>query len=411
MNESLRLMRTFPAAPGEQAILANLQVAPFNRWAFRNMRRLLPTGNVWRGEGPVQPLQHESVWLDNIEFEDQNGVTLTVGTVIENGYMDGFVVLCQGVIVAERYADGVSPHEPHLLMSVTKSFTGSLTGILVEHGLLSPDDSVTDIIPEVKGSAYDGARVRHVLDMSVGMDYDEDYDNPESDMAYLDAAGGWRPPIEGAPDNLRDYIATMRPAGKHGETFHYVSTNTDLLGWILERVSGTDFATLLSREIWQPMGAGTDAYITLDRLGAPQTDGGLCVTTRDLARFGQLHLQNGVMQGRHIIPESWIRDFRETAMPRPGTEATSPRRCRAATIAPSGTPISTIPTDPSSASASTARCCSSIRLPVWCAPGTRAIQARWTRSSSTTWSDRSRRSPMPLHPESKAATGRADMPW
>lgn len=311
MNESLRLMRTFPAAPGEQVILANLQQARFNRWAFRNMRRLLPTGNVWRGEGPVQPLQHESVWLDDIKFEDQDGVTTTVGNVIETGYMDGFVVLCQGVIVAERYADGVPPHEPHLLMSVTKSFTGSLTGILVEHGLLSPDDSVIDIIPEVKGSAYDGARVRHVLDMSVGMDYDEDYDNPHSDMAYLDAAGGWRPPIEGAPDNLRDYIATMRPAGKHGEVFHYVSTNTDLLGWILERVSGTDFATLLSREIWQPMGAGTDAYITLDRLGAPQTDGGLCVTTRDLARFGQLHLQNGVMHGRRIIPESWIRDSRE----------------------------------------------------------------------------------------------------
>ncbi len=311
MNESLRLMRTFPAASGEQVILANLQQTPFNRWAFRNMRRLLPTGNVRRGEGPLQPLQHESVWLDDIEFEDQDGATLTVGNVIENGYMDGFVVLCQGVIVAERYADGVCPHEPHLLMSVTKSFTGSLTGILVEHGLLSPDDSVIDIMPEVKGSAYDGARVRHVLDMSVGMDYDEDYDNPESDMAYLDAACGWRPPIKGAPDNLRDYIATMRPAGKHGETFHYVSTNTDLLGWILERVSGTDFATLLSQKIWQPMGAGTDAYITLDRLGAPQTDGGLCVTTRDLARFGQLHLQNGVMHGRRIIPDSWIRDFRE----------------------------------------------------------------------------------------------------
>ena len=77
------------------------------------------------------------------------------------------------------------------------------------------------------------------------------------------------------------------------------------------RVSGTDFATLLSCEIWQPMGAEFDAYITLDRLGAPQTDGGLCVTTRDLARFGQLHLQNGVMNGRRILPESWIRDFRE----------------------------------------------------------------------------------------------------
>ncbi len=311
MNDATRLMRTFPAAPDEQVILANMQKGPFNRWAFRNMRRMLPTANVWRGDGPVQPLQHEAVWLDDIEFEDMEGATLTVAGEIANGFMDGLVVLCQGVVVAERYAAGVAAHEPHLLMSVTKSFTGSLTGILVERGLLSADDLVTDIIPEVKGSAYDGARVRHVLDMTVGMDYDEDYDNPQSDMACLDAACGWRPAIEGAPDNLRDYIGTMRPAGEHGVVFHYVSTNTDLLGWILERVSGSDFATLLGREIWQPMGAGTDAYVTLDRLGAPQTDGGLCVTTRDLARFGQLHLQNGVMNGRRIIPETWIRDFRE----------------------------------------------------------------------------------------------------
>ena len=100
------------------------------------------------------------------------------------------------------------------------------------------------------------------------MDYDEDYDNPNSDVALLDVAAGWRPVREGAPDNLRDYIRTMRKAeGEHGVAFHYVSTNTDLLGWILERVSGTDFATLLSREIWRPMGAEFDAYITLDRLG------------------------------------------------------------------------------------------------------------------------------------------------
>ena len=214
MNESPKLMRTFPAAPGEQVILANMQEGPFNRWAFRNMRRMLPTGNVWRGEGAARPLQHEAVWLDDIEFEDADGAMTTVGRTIEAGYMDGLVVLCQGVVVTERYAEGVVPHEPHLLMSVTKSFTGSLTGILVERDLLSPDDLVTDIIPEVKGSAYQGARVRHVLDMTVGMDFDEDYDNPDSDMAGLDAASGWRPAIEGAPDNLREYIATMRPSGR-----------------------------------------------------------------------------------------------------------------------------------------------------------------------------------------------------
>ena len=316
MFDALNLMRRFPPEAGEQVTIANMQEGPFNRWAFRNMRRLLPSANVWRGDGEVAELPVSPVHLDDIEFESAGTGTVTVKEALDRGYTDGFVVLHEGAIVAERYAAGVEPHEPHLLMSVTKSFTGSLTGIVAERGLLSPDDLVTDIVPEVAGSAYDGACVRHVLDMTVSMDYDEDYDNPDSDVALLDVAAGWRPEREGAPDNLRDYIGTMRKAeGEHGVAFHYVSTNTDLLGWILERVSGTDFATLLSREIWRPMGTEFDAYITLDRLGAPQTDGGLCVTTRDLARFGQLHLQQGVMNGRRIVPEEWVRDFRENGDP------------------------------------------------------------------------------------------------
>lgn len=314
--DSLNLMRRFPSEAGEQVTIANMQEGPFNRWAFRNMRRLLPSAAVWRGDGEVAELPVSPVHLDDIEFESAGNGTVTVRDVLDRGYTDGFVVLHEGAIVAERYAAGVEPHEPHLLMSVTKSFTGSLAGVAAERGLLSPDDLVTDIVPEVAGSAYDGTCVRHVLDMTVSMDYDEDYDNPESDVALLDVAAGWRPSRAGAPDNLRDYIKTMRKAeGEHGVAFHYISTNTDLLGWMLERASGVDFATLLSREIWRPMGAEFDAYITLDRLGAPQTDGGLCVTTRDLARFGQLHLQQGVMNGRRIVPEEWIRDFRENGDP------------------------------------------------------------------------------------------------
>ncbi len=311
MNRKPDVMRTFPAAQGEQVTLANLLSGPYNRWAFRNMRRLLPTANVWRGNGPAPVPLVEPVHLGDVEFLDRDGAPHTVAENIVDGYTDGLVILHRGKIVTEYYAEGVEPHEPHLLMSVTKSFAGSLAGILVEQGRLKPDDRVTDIVPEVKGSAYDGALVHHVLNMTVGIDFDDDYDNPDSDNVLLDVASGWRPPRDGAPDNLRDYITTMRPAGEHGSTFHYVSTNTDLLGWILERVSGTDFATLLSREVWQPMGAAHDAYVTLDRLGAPQTDGGLCVTTRDLARFGQLHLQNGIMNGRRIVPEWWIRDFRD----------------------------------------------------------------------------------------------------
>ena len=311
MKQNLSLMRSFPARAGKQVELENMQSGPYNRWAFPNMRRLLPTANVWRGNGPVYELPAAPLGLAHLEFAGKSGETLRIGDVACGEFTDGLVVLNRGAVVWERYDDGIEAHEPHLLMSVSKSIAGSLTGILVERGLLSPSDRITDIIAEVKNSAYEDATLRNLLDMTVGMEYDEDYDNPLSDIGLLDAASGWRPAREGMPDNLRDYICTMRKGPPHGESFHYVSTNTDLLGWILERASGLDFATLLSREIWQPMGAETDAYVTLDRLGAPQADGGICVTTRDLARFGQLHLQEGCIDGRRIIPARWIRDFQE----------------------------------------------------------------------------------------------------
>ena len=85
-----------------------------------------------------------------------------------------------------------------------------------------------------------------------------------------------------AADNLRDFLLTLQKDGEHGEVFHYVSPNTDLLGWLIERVTGVAYAEVLSRELWQPMGAWHDAYINVDRLCAPRSAGGLCMTLRDL---------------------------------------------------------------------------------------------------------------------------------
>jgi CubicO group peptidase (beta-lactamase class C family) len=306
------LMSAFPPPAEGQVKLENFQNPPFNRWGFCNIRRILPTANVWRGDGPAATFETVPQDLDGVAFEDREGRAMTVAGMLGEGYTDGFLVLHQGRIVMERYFNGFQPNQQHLLMSVTKSFAGSLTGILVERGDLDVGGLVTDVLPELAGSAYDGATLRHVLDMTVGTDFNEDYDDPACDSAMLDAACGWRlQPDPTAPDNMHDYLKTVRPSGAHGEVFHYVSAHTDVLGWMLERVSGMHFSELLSREIWQPMGAEFDAYIATDRLGASQTDGGLCVTLRDLARFGQLHLHDGIANGHRIVPFEWIIDQRE----------------------------------------------------------------------------------------------------
>jgi len=306
------LMRGFPPPPSEQVTLENFQDFPYLRWGLLHMRELLPTANVSRGTGAVRALEAEPRDLDSIRFAGSDGSQMSVAQLIEDGYTDGFIVLKSGRIATEQYFNDLRPEQPHLLQSVTKSFAGSLAGILVERGALDPDAPVADIIPEVANSAYRGATLRHVLDMTVGVKFDEvyeDYEDPKCEIGALTIAIGWLPRVDrDTPDGLRHFLTTLEPAGEHGAKFHYVSAHTELLGWVLERVSGSPFAELLSREIWQPMGAEFDAYITLDRLGAPVACGGLCVTLRDLARFGQLHLEGGAFRGRQIVPRSWIED-------------------------------------------------------------------------------------------------------
>ena len=304
-----QLMRGFPPKPGEQVTLENFEHFPHLRWGFLNMRQLLPTANVSREPGNASALEHAPRDLESIRFESSDGSAMTIAQLVEDGYTDGFIVLKGGRIATEQYYNGLRPDQPHLLQSVTKSFAGSLAGILVGRGELDPDAAVVDMIPEIAGSAYGDATLRHVLDMTVGVDFREDYEDPRSEVGSLTVAIGWLPRVvPEMPDGLRHFVGRLQPAGKHGAKFHYVSANSELLGWVLERVSGLSFADLLSCEIWQPMGAEFDAYITLDRLGAPVVCGGLCVTLRDLARFGQLQLERGAVEGRKIVPRGWIED-------------------------------------------------------------------------------------------------------
>jgi CubicO group peptidase (beta-lactamase class C family) len=109
---------------------------------------------------------------------------------------------------------------------------------------------------------------------------------------------------------LRSFYQRLTdPAGPHGGPFTYVSPNTDLLGWAIERATGCRYADLVSDLIWKPMGAWRSAYITVDRLGAPRCAGGVCATVRDLARVGQLIVEGGARGGTQVIPASWIDDM------------------------------------------------------------------------------------------------------
>ena len=305
------MMKHFPAPEDEQVTLANWRNAPFNKWAFHHVREVVPSAEIANDPDTVAALPEAPEDLSDLTIADDAGKALDLAGFMEATDTDGLVILKSGRIIHESYANGMAVGTPHILMSVSKSMLGLLIGILVERGVIDLSRPVTDIIPEVKATAYAEATVRDLLDMRVGIAFDEDYLATSGTIVEYRKATNWNPlgPGEAASD-LRSFYANLTESdGPHGGAFHYVSPNTDLLGWIIERSAGARYADLMSALLWQPMGASRAAYITVDRLGAPRVAGGMCATTRDLALVGQLVAQQGARGGKQIVPASWIADI------------------------------------------------------------------------------------------------------
>lgn len=309
------LMTEFPPARDNLVTLANWRTRPSSDWSFHNVRRLLPTANIAASKHPA-PLESSLVELGDVAFEGTKGRT-TLREALRTTNTKGFLVLRRGRIAAEWYAGGMDATTPHIVFSVSKSICGALGGILADRGFLNPNRPVTDYVPEVSSSVYGGCSVRHLLDMSVGIAFTEDYVDPDGDVARYRRAVGWDVIKPGQSTMaLREYLATQKPDGKtHGHAFHYVSTNTDLLGWVYERAAGRALSDLLGEYLWTPLGAETDAYVTLDPEGAMRAAGGICAAPRDLARFGEMIRQRGVANGKQVIPGWWIDDINDNGDP------------------------------------------------------------------------------------------------
>ncbi len=290
------------------ATLANWRQSPFNRWSFGNVDKLISVAPIEAGS-PAPLAQGPQLVTSTIkaQFEGRNW---SFGEILAETETDGLLVLHKGKIVHESYRNGEASTR-HILFSVSKSVTGILAGIRVNDGKLDPEAPVTYYVPEVAGSAYDSAKVRHVLDMTVGVTFVEDYLDTKGPFARYRAATGWNPPNpDFGNEGLHGFLATLPPDGQpHGQSFHYISPNSDLLGWILERAGNAPLPQQLSQRLWQPMGAEHDAYVTIDAYGASRAAGGICVSLRDLARFGELARQQGSANGKQIVPGSWINDM------------------------------------------------------------------------------------------------------
>jgi len=191
-------------------------------------------------------------------------------------------------------------------MSISKSLAGMVAGRLIDREVFDPDAEVAAYIPELKHTAYGDATAQQVLDMAVAVRFNQEYDNPQSDVQTEDRASGWRPRLSGDPPDTKAFLATIQGEGEHGTRLQYCSATTDVLAWLMERASGRPYAELLGEELWSQIGAEHDAYVTVDDSGFPYACAGVCATLRDVARFGRLVLDGGVWSGRTVLPKSWI---------------------------------------------------------------------------------------------------------
>lgn len=290
---------------------------PQMRWSVSHFRQLMPTVNISRGLGAASTLPRAlRSDIDTLTFTPTGSKQpISWQQSLAANYTDGMLILHKGKVVYERYFGVLKADGQHGAMSVTKTFIGTLAALLAAEGKLDPSRQVAHYVPELAASAFGNATVRQLMDMTTGIRFSEDYADPKAEVWAHAAAGNPlpKPADYSGPRSYYEFLTTVQPEGQHGEAFHYRTANTDALGWVLARVSGRNVADLLSERIWRRLGAEQDAYMSVDSTGTPFAGGGLNAGLRDLARFGQMMLQQGQYNGQQILPRSVIADIRRGA--------------------------------------------------------------------------------------------------
>jgi CubicO group peptidase (beta-lactamase class C family) len=290
---------------------------PQTRWSFSNIRQVLPTSVVSRGDGPVTTLpRQERIDIDDLPFQPIGGAdTMTWAQSLAANYTDGILILHRGCIVQERYFGALTANQPHIAFSVTKSFVATVAATLIAEGALDETATVAHYLPELRDTGLGDATVRQLLDMTTAPDYTEDYTDPKSPVWEMSRAGGFlaRPPDYRGPESFFDFLKTVTKAGPHGVTFAYKTVNTDALGAVLRRVTGKPLSQLLSERIFSRLGAEHDAFFTVDPTGTEWAGAGLNLTLRDVARFGEAMRLDGRFNNQQIVPTAVVDDIRRGA--------------------------------------------------------------------------------------------------
>jgi CubicO group peptidase (beta-lactamase class C family) len=265
---------------------------------FHNMRAFFPTVRVRASGSPSALVQGSQVDLP-VSF-DFRGTRIDTVSFLALTDTTGLIIIKDDKIVFERYFRGTDPHTRTVAWSVSKSFASALVGIAVAEGKIqSISDPVTQYAPELAGSAYDGVRIKDVIQMSSGARWSENYSDPHSDVVRFGHAVAFG-------RSLDAFAATLTREHAPGTYLRYNSMDTQVLAMVLRHATGMSLADYLSTRLWQPVGMQDDAYYLTDRDGVEFAAGGLNATLRDYARLGLLYANYGNWRGVQIVPAEWV---------------------------------------------------------------------------------------------------------
>ena len=270
---------------------------------FLNMDKIFPTREIKASKNP-KPLKRNIKTLPETFFFE--GEEKNLQEYLDYFWSDGMIVLHKNEMVYENYWLGNNENKRHISWSVAKSFISALVGIAYEEGLIdSLDDPVTKYLNDFKETGYDGVTIKDILQMSSGVLFNEDYADYDSDINRFGRAVA-------TGTSMRDFSKTLTREREPGTYMHYVSINTQVLGFLLQEVTNKSISQYLFDKIWNPLGMEDSAYFILDDVKDEFALGGLNATLRDYAKFGLLYLQNGRWNDNQIISKQWIEDSHST---------------------------------------------------------------------------------------------------
>ena len=307
-----KIMKGSPPPIEYQVTLDNWRKYPFNSWSFVNVRNLIPTSPIYNNPDKEVILQKQLIDIDDLVIDHKN-TSYKLKEIFKICDTDAFLVMHKGKIKFEFYDKFTKFNTPHIIFSVSKSLTSLLTGILVEKKVININSYISHILPETKGTAYEDATVRNVLDMSIASGFIEDYTGQAEIFKKYRSSTGWDLPETKSKQTvkgLHDFLSSMPKSNqKHGKKYHYCSPHSDLLGWIIERASGENYSKIMADLLFKKAGINHEANVTVDKWGASRAAGGISVSPYDLLLLSELVRNHGSNKNGQVIPAAWIEDF------------------------------------------------------------------------------------------------------